>query len=269
MSADEVWLGALHREEWALPSGLCSANGSDVAQRFGIYRNNVLSACTQALADTFPVCQTLVGEAFFSGLALAFAQQQLPRSRRLAFYGQGFAEFVRQFPPAQSLPYLADVAQLEMARVQAYHAADAEGVSPERLQAALHPDANLPAWRFALHPSLRLIDAPTAALSLWQAHQHDAAQRDAVLANIPLDRPECAAVFRSGDVVLCLPLSAADVALLRGLQDGLALGEAIALATASADGEAPDISHTLALLIQHQLITDVTQAPTEHTTQGD
>ena len=68
--------------------------------------------CTQTLADTFPVCQTLVGEAFFSGLALAFAQQQLPRSRRLAFYGQGFAEFVRQFPPAQSLPYLADVAQL-------------------------------------------------------------------------------------------------------------------------------------------------------------
>ena len=269
MSADNVWLGALHREEWALPSGLCSANGSDVAQRFGIYRNNVLSACTQALADTFPVCQALVGEAFFSALALAFAQQHLPRSRRLAFYGQGFAAFLHQFPPAQTLPYLADVAQLEMARVQAYHAADADGVSPERLQAAMHPDADLPAWRFALHPSLQLMDAPTAALSLWQAHQHEATQRDALLADIDVHRPECAAVFRSGDAVLCLPLSAADVALLRGLQDGLALGEALALAIAIADGEAPDVSHTLALLLQHQLITDVTQAPTEHTTQGD
>ena len=80
----KVWLDALHRDDWALPSGLCSANGSDVAQRFGIYRNNVLSACTQALADTFPVCQALVGEAFFSGLALAFAQQHLPRTRRMA-----------------------------------------------------------------------------------------------------------------------------------------------------------------------------------------
>ena len=60
---------------------------------------------------------------------------------------------------------------------------------------------------------------------------------------------------------------AVDVALLRGLQDGLALGKALALV--SPDGQAPDISHTLALLIQHQLITDVTQAPTEHTTQGD
>ena len=269
MSADEVWLGALHRDDWALPSGLCSANGSDVAQRFGIYRNNVLSACTQALADTFPVCQALVGEAFFAGLALAFAQQQLPRSRRLAFYGQGFAEFVRQFPPAQSLPYLADVAQLEMARVQAYHAADAEGVSPERLQAAMHPDADLPAWRFALHPSLHLIDSPMAVLSLWQAHQHDAAQRDAVLADIPLDRPEYAAVFRSDDAVLCLPVSAADMALLSGLQADLALGEAIALAPAGADGEALDISQTLALLLQHQLITDVMHPPNDHTPQGD
>jgi hypothetical protein len=63
------------------------------------------------------------------------------------------------------------------------------------------------------------------------------------------------------------------MALLSGLQDGLSLGEALALATAKAtavaDNQAPDISHTLALLIQHQLITDVTQAPTEHTTQGD
>jgi hypothetical protein len=49
----------------------------------------------------------------------------------------------------------------------------------------------------------------------------------------------------------------------------LALGAAIAQAPEGADGQALDISQTLALLIQHQLITDVTQPPTEHTTQGD
>lgn len=166
MSQAHAWVGALHREDWAMPSGLCSVNGSDVAQRFSIHRNNVLSACVQALADTFPVCQALVGEAFFSAMALAFAQQHLPRSRKLAFYGEGFAAFVRGFAPVQSLPYVADVAQLEMARVQAYHAADADSVSPSLLHAALHPDADLPAWRLALHPSLHLIDSPTAALSL-------------------------------------------------------------------------------------------------------
>jgi hypothetical protein len=176
---------------------------------------------------------------------------------------------LHQFPPAQTLPYLADVAQLEMARVQAYHAADADGVSPERLQAAMHTDADLPAWRFALHPSLHLIDSPMAALSLWQAHQQDGAQRDDLLAAIDVHHPECAAVFRSGDAVLCLPVSAADVALLRGLQAGLAFGASIAQAPEGADGQALDIPQTLALLIQHQLITDVTHPPTDHTPLGD
>ena len=260
MSQNHTWVDALHRGDWALPSGLCSANSSDVAQRFGIYRNNVLSACTHALADTFPVCQALVGEAFFSALTLAFAQQHLPRSRRLAFYGQGFAEFVRQFPPAQSLPYLADVAMLEMARVEAYHAADADGVSPAYLQAALQSGSDMRTWRFALHPSLHLMDSPMAALSLWQAHQHDAKKRDALLADIDLHSPECTAVFRNDDAVLCISLTVDEVALLRGLQDGLALGVAIAHAP-----EDTDISHTLALLIQHQLITDLI----EPQTQGD
>jgi hypothetical protein len=74
---------------------------------------------------------------------------------------------------------------------------------------------------------------------------------------------------RSGDAVLCLPVSAADVALLRGLQAGLALGASIAQAPEGADGQALDVSQTLALLIQHQLITDVTHPPTDHTPLGD
>lgn len=252
-----AWVDALYRDDWALPSGLRSANGSDVAQRFGIYRNNVLSAFTQALADTFPVCKALVGDAFFSALALAFAHQHLPRSRRLAFYGQGFAVFVRQFAPAQSLPYLADVALLEMARVEAYHAADADGVSPAHLQAALQSGSDLSTWRFTLHPSLHLMDSPMAALSLWQAHQHDAEQRDALLADIDLHSPECTAVFRNDDAVLCIPLSVAEVLVLRGLQAGLALDFAIAQAPEDAD-----ISRILALLIQHQLIIDLIEPQT-------
>lgn len=85
-----------------------------------------------------------------------------------------------------------------------------------------------------------------------------------MLADIDLYRPECAAVFRRDDVVLCIPLAAADMALLRGLQARQPFGEAMAQATASTEGDALDLSHTLALLLQHQLITDVNQPPTGH-----
>jgi len=47
------------------PSGLKTWNGSDPAPRFAVYRNNVVVSLVDALAQTFPVTQALVGEAFF------------------------------------------------------------------------------------------------------------------------------------------------------------------------------------------------------------
>jgi hypothetical protein len=216
------WLRALQDSAAPLPKGLCTANGSSVAQRFAVHRNNVLSACVNALADTFPVCQALVGEAFFRAMALVFAQQQLPRHRRMAFYGEDFPPFVQQFAPAQCLPYLGDLARLEMARVQAYHAADMpEAVAQAAIaawQTALQQPSHLPGLRIQMPPSLSLIHSAWAVVSLWQAHQHEATQRDALLSALSLDKAEAVAVFRDGDTVLCLPLDLADLHLWRHLQ---------------------------------------------------
>ena len=139
--------------------------------------------------------------------------------------------------------------------------ATASTCPPTRWRRSTTPTCPRGAWPCI---PLHLIDSPTAARSLWQAHQHGAAQRDALLADIELRRPECAAVFRSGDAVLCIPLAAAEMALLRGLQVIQTLGEAMAQATASTEGAALDMSHTLALLLQHHLITDVMPPLSEH-----
>ena len=52
-------------------------------------------------------------------------------------YGGDFADFVEGFAPAASVPYLAAVARLERARVQAYHAADSQPLTADQLAAAL------------------------------------------------------------------------------------------------------------------------------------
>jgi hypothetical protein len=119
------------------PPGLSSWNGSDPAQRFAIYRNNVVVGLVDALADTYPVTQELVGEAFFRAMVREFVRAAPPRSPVLALYGQGFAEFIESFPPAAGLPYLAEVARLEMLRVRAWHAADAVPVTHKALATAL------------------------------------------------------------------------------------------------------------------------------------
>jgi hypothetical protein len=107
------------------PPGLTTWNGSDPAQRFAVYRNNVIVSLVDALADTFPVTQELVGE---PSSAPWRANSSAPRHRvRRCWRSTATAlpNSSRRFPPAAGLPYLADVARLEMLRVLAWHAADA------------------------------------------------------------------------------------------------------------------------------------------------
>jgi hypothetical protein len=260
-----AWLQALQADADKVPAGLCTANGSSVAQRFAVHRNNVLSACVQALADTFPVTQSVLGLAFFKAMALVFAQQHLPHTRRMAFYGDGLTEFIRHFAPAQLVPYASDLAWLEMSRVRAYHAADVPqhqtAAALAALQNALKEPEHLSVKRLQLHPSLTLMGSAWAVVSLWQAHQHPDSERDAWLAQLDIAQPEGAAVFRSGDTVLCMPLPLADLCLWRHLHAGQALGQALESASSAASAlnlPGPDIQNTLSVLIQHALITQST-----------
>jgi hypothetical protein len=74
---------------------LIAWNGSDPARRFAVYRNNVVVSLIDALADTFPVTQELVGEDFFRAMAGVFVRHAPPTSALLAEYGEGFSGFHR------------------------------------------------------------------------------------------------------------------------------------------------------------------------------
>ena len=103
------------------------------ADRLNIYRNTFVTGVTKALRLTYPAVHRLVGAEFFEGAAAIFIAQHPPQAAWLDEYGAEFADFVRDFEPAASLPYLADVARLEWAVSRALHAADEP---PLDLQAA-------------------------------------------------------------------------------------------------------------------------------------
>lgn len=228
------------------PPGLRTWNGSDVAQRFAVHRNNVLLSLVDALAEDFPVVQALVGEDFFRALAAVFVRSRPPRSPVLSGWGEGLAGFIAGFAPAASLPYLADIARLEWLRIRAAHAADAQPLhAPDAAAlAALQDAAQAARLRGRLHPSAAVLVSPHAVVSLWAAHQ----QQDP-LWTIDLHRPEAALVLRPGDEVLVLPMTAGAAALAQALLDHQPLGEAAAAALAADAGF--DLVHGLALLLQH------------------
>ena len=171
MSAQRHFAEAVLAAEPLCPPGLMAWNGSDPARRFAVYRNNVMVSLIDALADSYPVTQDLVGEEFFRAMARLFVRTQPPRSPVLALYGAGLAEFIEGFAPAAALPYLADVARLEMLRVQAWHAADAVPLGLADFAALLENAPALAATGFDLHPSLAVLRSAHAVVSLWAAHQ--------------------------------------------------------------------------------------------------
>lgn len=148
-----------------VPAGLVDASGRPAGRRFDVYRNNVAGGLTRALEAGFPAVRKLVGEAFFAAMAGVFLRAHPPQSRILMLYGAGFAGFLQQFPPVAHLGYLPDVARLEQAIRESYHAADHR---PAAL-AGQAPEALL-ARPLRLAPSLRLVRSAWPVLSIWAAN---------------------------------------------------------------------------------------------------
>lgn len=236
------------------PKGLRAWNCSDPSARLAVYRNNVVVSLVQALADTFPVVQRLVGDEFFAAMAALYVRAHPPRSPVLAEYGDGFADWLAGFEPAAGLPYLPDMARLERARVRAYHAADTAAIDAPALAACLSSSNPLDRLRLDIHPAITVIVSDWAAASLWAAHQHESEQ---AIARVTLDDAESALVLREGDEVLVLPVSRADAFFVRSLQSAQPLAAAVEAATIAPAAGAPfNLAAALALLIRHGCITD-------------
>lgn len=139
--------------------------------KFKVYRNNVVKGAADTLGDAYPAIRRLVGEAFFQGMARAFWAAHPPAERTLTLYGAGFADFVESFEPARPLVYLADIARIERAWLEAHHApdaaplelADVKGLAPHDL-AAIAP---------GLHPSVRILASDHPAFSIWRTNRED------------------------------------------------------------------------------------------------
>lgn len=162
----EDFAAALLDPERPVPPGLVGPHGKPSTKRFNVYRNNVVAGLVATLKDAFPAVARIVGEEFFVAMARIYVAGTPPRTPMMFDYGAGFPDFVGAFEPAQSLAYLQDVARIERAWVEAYHAAEAQALDPVAFTHIAPGD--LPDIRLLLHPSLRLVRSRFPALTIWQ-----------------------------------------------------------------------------------------------------
>jgi hypothetical protein len=149
-----------------VPLGLVGPDGQPSVKRFAVYRNNVVVGLIDALKEAYPAIVKIVGDEFFKAMAAAYVVTSPPPSPIMLDYGVGFSEFVEAFEPAKSLPYLTDVARIERAWTESYHARESRPFDIADLT-ALSPE-QFGSLTFVVHPSLRIIRSKLPALSIWK-----------------------------------------------------------------------------------------------------
>jgi hypothetical protein len=178
----EAFAAALAEPSAAPPAVTRGRLGAPDARRFSVYRNNVAVGLIGALEARYPASRRIAGDDAFRALARAFVRAVKPRSPVMIAYGEDFPEFVAGH--AGGDPCLADVARLENAWVEAYHAEDEAAATVADL-AGLSPD-RLPGTRIAFHAAARILSFSTPAASIWAAAQ-DGARPAAPIENIAED----------------------------------------------------------------------------------
>lgn len=246
MNVDQTqFTKALLNPEIRVPEGLIDHQGRPAGKRFDVYRNNVVMSLMEAMQTAFPVIHKLVGDAFFRAMAGVYVREYPPKTPMLMFYGGAFPAFLETFEPAQNLPYLPDVARLELARRSSYHAADADALDPNTL-GTLAPDTLMSA-KLTLAPSLRLMASSYPILDIWTMNMVEGAPKPEMKAQtVLLTRPAL-------DVDM-VEIDTAQYTFILNLKT-MPLGDAFE-ATLEKDGTF-DLTQALSLLMAHQLIINI------------
>ncbi|MBC6438362.1 MAG: putative DNA-binding domain-containing protein [Rhodobacteraceae bacterium] len=203
-----------------VPPGLGDAHGGPAGKRFDIYRNNVAVSLTQALETGFPVIRKLVGSAFFKAMAGVFLRACPPRDPRMHTWGGRFPGFLAGFPPVAHLPYLPDMARLELGLRQSYHAADATTLSI----AGLTTEGVL-ALKPVLAPATLVVHSNYAIHDIWCRNTMPHAPKPGTAAQTVL-------ITRPGFDPVPHLLPAGGVDFARHLKGRLTLSQALAAALA-------------------------------------
>jgi hypothetical protein len=199
-----------------------------------VYRNNVFTSLTDALAAVYPVVRRLVGESFFNQLARRYIRRYPSRTGNLHDFGEELPAFIATLADTRALAYLPDVASLEWAYDRVFHASDAEPLDVRRLAER----GAVEAMSFRLHPAVRLVASRYPVLAIWETNQQDdVATVDLAAGGDWLLVQRCSLERRIER------LTPGEFALLHSLAEGAALAEACAVAGAAE----PDIDLAAAM----------------------
>ncbi len=231
-----TFISALLHPDAPVPDGLSDGKGRPAGRRFAVYRNNVAVSLTEALQAGFPATYRILGDANFNTIAGGYLRASPPSNPMIHAYGDGFDRYLAGIAPLADMPWLPDLAALELALRHAYHAADGIPLPADAL--ARTAPAKLPALHLHLAPATQVICTPHPLLSI---------RAQALGMPRPEDTGEVLIARPAYDPV-AIPLPVGAAPFIKALCH-MPLGPAMEAAT-----EGTDLTTTLALLFQNEAL---------------
>tara|TARA_R110001606_G_scaffold327813_1_gene474800 strand:+ start:1747 stop:2475 length:729 start_codon:yes stop_codon:yes gene_type:complete len=192
------------------------------------HANTISHARLVALENAYPKLHEHLGHEKFHGLSRAYVEQDHILTCDLNIIAAGFADFVqcKKYGGTEI-----DLARVEWAWIESYHAAEAEPVALADI--AVLDEASLLGFAIEAHPAMRLIDL-TGALSPQ-------------LSELGAETPYALLVARPEAQVLFHPLTQTDHAIAEKIVDIATLGNLLDAALELSD-EALAMQHVMKLI---------------------
>jgi hypothetical protein len=226
----------------AAAEGVASGNDRlSPVEQVDIYREQFWLRHVDALHDDFGSIEHLLrvegDEDAFDRLVRAFLVARPSASYSLRDLGVGMPEFLAGTEPWAKDPFLADLARVEWAFVEAFDGPDAPPFDPTSI-VGVEEDA-WPSAKIVLHPSLQRLslDHP--------AHDYRIATRKDEKPVRPEPRRCHVVVYRGPELLHCLEIDADAAAMLAELARGTRLGEACERAAAASGADLSDFQAKL------------------------
>ena len=236
-----IFARALLDPDSATPAVVSGPKGKAATKRYNVYRNNVTVSLIDALEAVFPATLRITGTDFFRAMARFHVRATPPTSPLLFEYGGDFPDFIEQYEHARSMPWLADVARIERAWLDAYHAANAEPLRPQALASV--PPERLTDVILTPHPATRIVRSRFPAVAIFAANRSDGP-----VGRIEAPEPEDTLVTRPHLEVIVRRLPPGGAVFLTSLIAGEAFGTAAAMALA--DSPAFDLPANIAGMLE-------------------
>jgi len=193
--------------------------GSPGEERMAVYADGYVARLSEALAEVYETVKHLLGNEAFVELSELYLENFPSHSYNLNSIGKELPHFIGSTRFAQELPFLPDLAALELIVALAFHAFEQAPFDPSVLATLSEED-----WekmRVVFQPSVHVVGSEWPILDIWRARKTPLSEMNIDLIN----RPQNVLVYRKGLEVYCEPIEKNQKELVEHLLKGQPLGE--------------------------------------------